>query len=80
MYGYEVPEEGDPVLPVLELVNQQFSRGATPGAFLVDLIPVLRYVPSWVPGAGFKKIALEIKKTVHEARDLPFDIMKEQMV
>ncbi|KAH9170063.1 cytochrome P450 oxidoreductase [Lactarius sanguifluus] len=26
-----------------------------PGAWLVDTLPILRYIPAWMPGAGFKK-------------------------
>lgn len=80
MYGYEVLEEGDPVIPVVDLVTEQFSEATAPGAFLVDVFPLLRYVPSWVPGAGFQKTALELKQSLYEMRDLPYSLMRQQMV
>ncbi|KAH9847889.1 CyP450 monooxygenase [Lenzites betulinus] len=36
-------------------------RLATPGRFAVETFPILRYVPSWFPGAGFQKIFAECK-------------------
>ena len=34
-----------------------FASSLAPGKFLVDIFPWLRYVPSWVPGAGWKRQA-----------------------
>lgn len=31
-----------------------YAGSLAPGAFLVDMIPWLKYVPSWLPGAGWK--------------------------
>jgi len=31
------------------------GKAASPGAFLVDFIPILKHVPEWVPGASFQK-------------------------
>ncbi|TDL15533.1 cytochrome P450 [Rickenella mellea] len=34
-----------------------FASSLAPGAFLVDVLPWLQYIPSWIPGAGWKKKA-----------------------
>lgn len=31
----------------------EFSAITTPGAFLVDMLPALKYVPDWFPGYVF---------------------------
>ncbi|PFH46822.1 hypothetical protein AMATHDRAFT_7363 [Amanita thiersii Skay4041] len=36
-----------------------------PGSFLVDVIPALKYIPSWFPGAGFKRFG-EYQKKLYE--------------
>jgi hypothetical protein len=44
------------------------------------LIPVIvRYIPDWFPGAGFKKVAREYSQNVRKMLDLPFAFTKFQM-
>ena len=59
---------------------EQFSLSTVPGVFLVDVLPVLRYVPSWVPGAGFQRKAREWKKTVEDMTSVPYEFVKQRMV
>lgn len=58
VYGIPVKRCSD---PNVECQEHTFlvSEGSTTGRFLVDLIPALKYVPEWMPGAGFKTIARE---------------------
>lgn len=49
------------------------------GAYLVDLFPILRYVPHWVPGATFKKRANDLKKCVKDSLELPFQEARRRM-
>lgn len=46
---------------------------------LVDLIPPLRHLPDWLPGAGFKRIAREARTNLDASADIPFDFVKQQM-
>jgi hypothetical protein len=43
------------------------------GTYLVDIFPILRYVPSWVPGATFQKEAKLYRQIQEEFRQLPYD-------
>ena len=43
------------------------------GTYLVDIFPILRYVPSWVPGATFQKEAKIYRQTQDEFRQLPYE-------
>lgn len=45
-----------------------------------NTIPVLKYVPTWFPGADFKRKAKEWKKSTRDLWDLPFAETKRDMV
>jgi len=47
---------------------------------LVDFFPILRYVPKWFPGAGFKRNAALWKVDVMGMVDIPWAIMKDPLV
>ena len=58
----------------------KLSDAFFPGAFAVDTLPFLRYVPAWFPGAGFKRYAAECQVLTNEMQDRPLDYVKEQLV
>ncbi|KAI0260510.1 cytochrome P450 [Gloeopeniophorella convolvens] len=76
MYGYRIKENDDPLVDLAEVVNAQFSRAATPGAFLVDVLPLLRLVPDWVPGTGWKRQAREWAVNVQKMVNIPYSYAK----
>ncbi|KAH9849077.1 cytochrome P450 [Lenzites betulinus] len=78
-YGYEVQSENDPLVAIVSEANEQFAKCVMAGSFLVNILPVLAYIPGWVPGAGFKKIAVEWRKTLDRTIDWPFDFVKRRM-
>ncbi|KAJ3485041.1 hypothetical protein NLI96_g5232 [Meripilus lineatus] len=78
-YGYTVEDGADPLVDLVERAMGQFSQISRPGAFLVDVLPVLRYLPSWFPGAGFKTQLALWSKTFSDMEDVPFDFVKKQM-
>ncbi|KAH9947304.1 cytochrome P450 [Amylocystis lapponica] len=78
-HGYQVKEGADPFVDTADKATNEFSLATAPGAFLVDIIPLLRHVPNWVPGTGWKKMAAAWAKTVDEMCDLPFNFVKTQM-
>lgn len=41
---------------------------------------IVRYVPEWLPGAGFKKIARGMRQDLERLYDVPFDFVKFEMV
>ncbi|KAJ3571117.1 hypothetical protein NP233_g3953 [Leucocoprinus birnbaumii] len=40
-----------------EIALASLAEAGNPGSFLVDLFPAMKAIPSWVPGAGWKKKA-----------------------
>ncbi|KAH9911775.1 cytochrome P450 [Epithele typhae] len=49
------------------------------GAYLVDTIPMLKYVPAWFPGAKFKRQAAEWKKATDAMVERPFKAVMNAM-
>ncbi|TDL20092.1 cytochrome P450 oxidoreductase OrdA-like protein, partial [Rickenella mellea] len=79
-HGYTInPTGNDPLVDLAEEALTKFSLAAAPGAWLVDFVPVLRYIPDWMPGAGFKLFAEECSKMVKESTDKPHAFVRRQM-
>jgi hypothetical protein len=51
-----------------------------PGSFLVDSFPIMKSIPAWFPGAGWKKKANFWRKISHIFANSPWDEVKKQMV
>ncbi|KAF8999671.1 cytochrome P450 [Cyathus striatus] len=49
------------------------------GAFLVDVIPILRYVPAWFPGAGWKRKVPVYKADRKKMIEAPFEWAKQKL-
>ena len=79
IYGYTVQEGDDPYINIADKVLDEFVQATTPGAFLVDALPILRYVPSWVPGAHFKTLAAEWREHMLQMVEAPLEIVKGQL-
>ncbi|KAG6868405.1 hypothetical protein C0993_003642, partial [Termitomyces sp. T159_Od127] len=78
-HGYEVQEKNDPFVELADKATDQISRVVMPGAWLVDVLPILRFVPSWFPGAGFKRTAKEWASTLVDMVEYPHDFVKRSM-
>jgi cytochrome P450 len=78
-HGYELQGDHDPFVDLADRATEQFSLSTTPGAFLVDVIPFLKHVPAWMPGAGFQRTAKEWSDTLKEMVDMPYNFTKQQM-
>ncbi|KAI3326720.1 cytochrome P450 oxidoreductase OrdA-like protein [Xylariaceae sp. AK1471] len=80
IYGYTIePHRPDPLVQLADTALEQFSQSMVPGAWLVDIIPALRYIPVWMPGAGFKKTAKEWRTVLMETVGKPFQFTRQQM-
>ena len=79
-YGYEVQDGVDEFVELIERSNNNFNRSAVPGVFLVDVFPILKYFPEWLPGMGFLSLAREWKKDTIASAEVPYAFTKNQMV
>ncbi|CAE6478773.1 unnamed protein product [Rhizoctonia solani] len=62
LYGYEVASSNDPLATRTQKLFSYFTYALIPSNYLVNLIPALRYVPAWFPGAGWKREVLKWRK------------------
>ncbi|OQE34545.1 hypothetical protein PENCOP_c017G04051 [Penicillium coprophilum] len=79
-YGYHVGPSGeDPLVRPANLAVWRFAEAAVPGAWLVDFIPALKYVPEWMPGANFQRVAKEHLRTITRFAESPVAFTKSQI-
>ncbi|KAG2356982.1 cytochrome P450 [Suillus spraguei] len=78
-HGYEVEENNDPLVDLVDRAMDQWSRATAPGAFMADVMPILVKVPEWFPGAGFKRLAREWHDTLEETVSSPYKFTVDQM-
>ncbi|KAI0794561.1 cytochrome P450 [Fomes fomentarius] len=79
-YGYRASDpSGKELVKLVDDAMYGFSETTKPNAFLVDIFPILRYVPSWFPGASWKHKAKEYRDYLEEMLRAPFELVKQQM-
>ncbi|KAJ6609072.1 cytochrome P450 [Mycena sp. CBHHK59/15] len=76
-YGIEVQEEEDPFVTLIEKANDNFNLATAPGAFLVDVFPVLLYLPEWL--APFKRTARIWARATKSMIEAPYLFVRRQM-
>ncbi|KAK1988144.1 O-methylsterigmatocystin oxidoreductase [Colletotrichum cereale] len=80
VYGYKTENfKEDPLLSTVTRLMEDFARAGVPGAHLVDTLPILRYVPSWFPGTGWKREAKRMAKNLMESVERPYAFVEHQM-
>ncbi|KAF8661199.1 hypothetical protein AX16_001479 [Volvariella volvacea WC 439] len=79
-YGIQVKSEADPFvkLPLEPLAG--IAEAIVPGRFLVDALPWLKHVPSWMPFAGFQRKASQWKKATTDMVEIPFHAAKQDVL
>ncbi|KAJ7733289.1 cytochrome P450 [Mycena metata] len=79
IYGIEVLRSDDPYITLGRKAMHEFSVTAVPGKFLVDSIPLLKHVPAWFPGAGFKRYAEGCRILTRAMLETPFAEAKRRI-
>jgi cytochrome P450 len=78
-YGWTVEDNDDYFVKLINDVFRLSSSVQGPGKYLVDVFPWLRFVPAWVPGAGFQRKAASIRQTMSQLERIPYQWAKEQI-
>ncbi|KZP19018.1 cytochrome P450 [Athelia psychrophila] len=78
-YGIKTLPQNDPLIDMVEDTISTTLQAMVPGRFLVDTLPWLKYVPAWVPGAGFQKVARDQKPRIRAMSSIPFEQVKREM-
>ncbi|KAF8904855.1 cytochrome P450 [Mucidula mucida] len=79
-YGHSVAPENDPFVELVEKATKSTSTAANPPGFLVDTFPILKHVPDWMPGAGFKKQAKEWRQLSEAMVEVPYNAAKNKVM
>ncbi|KAF8187616.1 cytochrome P450 [Mycena galopus ATCC 62051] len=78
-YGIDILPSDDPYVKLAHEAVRTLSNAGVPGKYLVDSLPILKYVPAWFPGAKFKRDAEEWRKLSGAMADVPLAETKRQM-
>ncbi|OCH88003.1 cytochrome P450 [Obba rivulosa] len=58
----------DELITMNQRVMKVVTQTLNPGSFWVDIMPFLKHIPAWFPGAGFQRKAREWKKDILATR------------
>ena len=79
-YSIDIQPYNDPYVKIAEEALRAGAELLIPGAFLVDIIPILKYVPEWFPGAKFQNKAAMMRKHAARISNTTFAATEELMV
>ena len=79
-YSIHIHPYNDPYIKITEDAMEAIAELLVPGAFLVDIIPILKYVPEWFPGGKFHSKAAVMRKHAAKMRDTTFAATEDLMV
>ncbi|KAF9444744.1 cytochrome P450 [Macrolepiota fuliginosa MF-IS2] len=78
-YGIECRRQEDPWIAKSDELHKITAIASQPGRWLVDSFPILRFIPSFLPGAGFLRWAKKSRKVAFDLARSPYDHVKEKM-
>ncbi|KAL1757776.1 cytochrome P450, partial [Schizophyllum commune] len=78
-FGYKTIGH-DPMIQMAERALESSSEFTTPGTWLADVLPILRYIPSWNPFSKLHSAVETEKRNIHTLFDVPFDWVKREIV
>ncbi|KAI0355429.1 CyP450 monooxygenase [Trametes cingulata] len=79
VYGLEIADDDDKYLSIARKAMDVFDDFMVPGRYMVESLHFLRHIPSWFPGAGFKRKAAVGRKHVLALRNVPFEAVTENL-
>ncbi|KAH9901131.1 cytochrome P450 [Cubamyces lactineus] len=78
-YDIEVQPQDDPYVQIAEEAVASIAETTNAGSYLVDVLPILRYVPEWFPGAGFKTQARIWHAAIDKLFNNPYDVCQKRL-
>lgn len=78
-YGYQASSDKDPFILFSENAITELTRVGVPGTYLVDVIPILKHIPPWFPGARFRRELERLRGLVEEMVDKPIQYVKHAL-
>ncbi|KAF6748927.1 cytochrome P450 [Ephemerocybe angulata] len=78
-YGYPMGGYEDEFVRIIDAGFAATVELQAPGRFYVEFLPWLRFIPSWFPGAGFKRYGLQMRDELRLVDQKPFTWAQEQI-
>ncbi|KAF8190347.1 cytochrome P450 [Mycena galopus ATCC 62051] len=80
-FGLQVQPSGqpDPFIAAAKQAVEALIETGLFGTYLVDFLPILKYVPAWFPFATFQRQAKKWHKSSDIAAHVPFNVLKSKM-
>ena len=78
-YGIDVEEKNDKYIALMAKITEGL-QAFNPGKYMVQFLPVLRFIPAWVPGAGFQRDFAGWRGASEQAKKELYAIAKAGMV
>ncbi|KAF9233021.1 cytochrome P450 [Melanogaster broomeanus] len=80
VYGYEVSSTGDPYVSIVEKLTHAVTTTLAPTRVLFLLtFPFLLKIPTWAPGGGFQRRAIELKELGRQMMDVSFKYVQDAL-
>ena len=79
-YGVDIRPTDDPNLQIAKLATEVIVQCLTTGSNLVDMFPLLKHLPPWVPGASFHATAKVARERAKHLRDGIYAEARNKMV
>ena len=80
MYGIEIERPSDRYLYIAEKAMDGLSEAMAFGKRWVDLVPALKYIPPWIPGATFHTVAAGFRPFTRAVKEAPYEAAFESWV
>ena len=80
MYGYDVKRVDDPCVAAADEVVHTMAPLFLPGGTFLNTFPVLRHVPTWVPGTVAMRKIKHGKALTEKMINIPMNKLKKDMV
>ncbi|KAI9448690.1 cytochrome P450 [Lactarius psammicola] len=78
-YGYDLKDKNDRLIAAPVQTGELLSRVVLPGAVLVNHLPLLRYIPSWVPWFNYEAMTQKGRELSSRMANDPFNFVKNAM-
>ena len=80
MYGHDLESLDDPFIVTAEEMMTMGLKLIQPGYTLINILPFLRHIPSWIPGAISQRMVKEVHKMSDVLEFSPLETMRKQLV
>ena len=64
LFDVDVADERDELLEAIDAALEWHGEAFIPGQYLAEALPILRYIPPWVPGATVQRLSVYWRCTV----------------